>query len=96
MFDYCYWIVAFALLWATISTYWDWLFDFDNYHFHGLCIGLAMIPLVGLGYDWKLIIARSIVLFFAMGYLYKLGDIDWFQEMGRGALIILTLPILLI
>jgi hypothetical protein len=53
-----------------------------------------MIPLVGLGYSWQLIVARSIILFFAMGYLYKLGDIDWFQEMGRGALIVLTLPIL--
>lgn len=41
---------AYCLVWiltfATMTTYWDWLFGYDNLAFSGLMVGCAMIPIV--------------------------------------------------
>jgi hypothetical protein len=94
MYDRYYWIAAFGLTWAALSTYWDWLFDYDNYYMHGFCIGIALLPLVGLGFDWFMILMRAMALSVSMGVWSEVWSAGEVVEMGRGALIVATLPIL--
>lgn len=96
MYDHYYWILAFGLSWAALSTYWDWLFDEDNYYFHGLCVGLAMLPLVGLGFSWFMVLLRSLILCLLMGIWTGYCRNGWTAELGRGALILFTLWLLVL
>ena len=87
------WVLAFGLHWASLSTYWDFLFGFDNHWFHGFMIGMSMLPIaffwnpVGLG-------VRALALAILMGGISKATANDWIEEMGRGLVMPLTFLII--
>lgn len=39
-------VLVWLLSWGAFSTYWDWLFGFDNLWFSGFMAGIAFFPLV--------------------------------------------------
>ena len=86
-----WWVYAicFGLSWASLSTYWDWLFGYDNYYMHGLGCGLAMLPLIACGVSWELLAVRVGICCFGMGLWSEEHDNDVIEELGRGALFIL-------
>ena len=86
---------VFLLMFGALTTYWDSLFGYDNFWFHGFMIALACFPLYWLGVQWWIIIIRCVVLAIGMGWWSKIIGNDVMEELGRGALITLTLPILL-
>lgn len=67
-----------------------------NWLAHGFFVGLASLPVIYLGISWYLIVLRGIVLGLTMMIISENSKNVLFEEMGRGSLIILTLPILLI
>jgi hypothetical protein len=93
---YCY-LISFLLTWAALTTYWKkkgtdarWW----NWFLHGFMIGLSSIPLAWIGIAWWLILIRAVVLGITMMIWSDLNDNAVKEELGRGALIVLTLPIL--
>lgn len=93
---YCY-LISFLLHWACLSAYWKGKaedMEWWNWFLHGFFIGLAMIPFVFIDVDLWLILFRSVVLGFTMmAWSVKVKKAAY-NEFGRGALIVLTLPIL--
>lgn len=95
---YCYFI-SFLLTWAALSTYmkkkgtdtqwWNWVL-------HGFGIGMGMLPMVFIGISIWLIIFRAIVLGLWIMLWSEINNNAVWEECGRGALIVLTLPILFI
>ncbi len=81
----------------------NWMYPKDNFYLHGFIIGLGLLPIViwgNLGLIYFLI--RAIVLGLTMGSLnyfvhkFHIPFSDYIEELFRGGIIILTLPILLI
>ena len=82
------WLLAFGLMWASLSTYWDFLFGFDNHWFHGFVIGMSLLPVL---FHWGIILyAVPLALFMGLWSLLN-GNATW-EELGRGFFI----PILLL
>lgn len=89
-------VVAFGTLWGMLSTYWDELFGYDNFWFHGFTCGLA--------YMWYgihnpeilvLLAVRAVVMAVFMGvWCHVLFSDAWAEENGRGGIIPLSLLIL--
>ena len=88
-------LIAFLLMFGACTTYWDWLFGYDNFYAHGLAIGLAYLPYL-LIIPWYLILARAVIMSLFMGFWCNYFTSDIIEEGGRGAIITATLPILLI
>ena len=90
-------LLSFALMFGALCTYWDDVFNgVDNFYAHGGMIALAYLPYqcaIGVGAGFTL---RCIILALGMGLLCKYSSDDYVEECGRGALIIATLPLLLI
>lgn len=89
-------ILCYPLLGGALSTYWDWLFGFDNYWFAGLMCGVTAFPLIFCGFPWWIILIRAILVGVLWGLWCKYQGTDWVEEMGRGAIIILTIPVLVV
>jgi hypothetical protein len=88
-------LIALGGTWGMLTTYWDSLFGFDNFWFHGFAIGAVYFIFIFFGGLWLGLIIRSIVLAILMGGISTLsGNVDT-EELGRGASIGLTLPLLL-
>jgi len=85
-------LVAFLLLFGALTTYWDWLFGYDNYWFHGFMCGLAYSPYVFINGNWLGFLIHPIILALGMGILCILTGNDEVEEKGRGT--ILILPVL--
>jgi hypothetical protein len=86
-FQLSYWWVyflMFGLMFGALTTYWDFLFGFDNYWFHGFMVGLSTFPLFWLGIYWWAILIYSISLAVSMGIWSKLINWDVAEEFGRG------------
>jgi hypothetical protein len=88
--------IAFGLSWGFLSTYWDWLFGYDNFWFHGLICGLSALPLYWCGVHWWMILIRAIICAVVMGLAHKWINKDIYEEPARGIVYIATIPILLI
>lgn len=92
-----YWhLIAFGLMWGSLTTYWDFINGDDNFWLHGFGVGMAYLPYC---LDADLIlggILRAIALAILMGAWCAIFNNDWVEELGRGAFIVATLPILLI
>ena len=88
-------LTAFILLFAALTTYWDFIFKKDNFFAHGFVIGLAYLPYAIATGNWPAFIVRAITLAVFMGLWCKYFDNDDVEELGRGAIIIATLPFLL-
>lgn len=85
--------LAFGLTFGALTTYFDWLFGYDNFYMHGFILGLAALPLAWVGITWWIILIRAILLGIAIGMWSKLIKWDVIEEWGRGFL--LTISILL-
>ena len=82
-------ILTLGLSIGAISTYWDELFGYDNFWFHGFMCGIAGIPLIWAGVPLHYILLRIVICSVGMGLWSKfIGNAVW-EENGRGALFIL-------
>ena len=88
-------LLAYGLMGAALTTYWDSLLGYDNFYLHGFMIGLACLPFLTI-IPWWIILLRSLALGGAMGLWCKIFGNDWVEELGRGGFIGLTLLIFLI
>jgi hypothetical protein len=89
-------ISCYALMGLATSTYWEHLFKKHNFYFHGFMIGLGIIPLIWVGIHWYSIVIRAIIMALSMGLWCKWQSNDVAEEMGRGAIITATIPLLLL
>lgn len=93
----CY-IISFLLHWGALSTYWKkdgvdaegW-----NWFLHGLGIGLALLPFMFMGMHWSVILLRAFVLGLTMMVWSVLINEVFWEEFGRGVLIIVTLLLII-
>ena len=81
--------LTFGLSFGALTTYYDWLFGYDNYYAHGLGCGLAGIPLIWAGVPLWLILTRTMVCTVGMGLWSKYTKNDVVEEIGRGVFFIL-------
>lgn len=65
-------IIVFGLHWGAFTTYWDFLFKFDNLWFSGFVVGLCALPftIIEPSMLWFLL-GRCIVLAIIWGLLDK-------------------------
>lgn len=77
------WLLVFGLMWASLSTYWDWLFKYDNHWFHGFMIGASFLPVAFYG-DFLALSIYAVVLAVLMGGWSKLIGNATLEELGRG------------
>jgi len=88
------WVTSIFLM-SILNSYFDFIDGTDNYYLHGLVQGLAILPFMVV-IPWWLIVARAIVMGLFMGLWCKYFMNVWVEELGRGASLSFTLPILLI
>ena len=85
------WFLAWGLIWASLSSYYDELFGYDNFWFHGFTIGASLLPLVIWG---NLVIpaflTKSVLLAIGMGLWSKYNGNATKEELGRGFLLTIT------
>jgi len=86
------------LLYAFLTTYHDYLNNGKEnwlcWLVTGICYGLAALPLIWAGVSPYSILIRSVVLGVTTMLWSEWRDNAVEEELGRGALIMLTLPIL--
>ena len=93
--------LATFLTFLALTTYYDRIFGYDNFYIHGLMIGLAALPLSFVGISGWQVVYRAVLLGLFMGALnwwvheHKIKNSDWVEEIGRGAIITLTIPLLM-
>ena len=98
-------LISFGAMFGALTTYHKWLsrliyktenVEWVSWLFTGLVYGLSLFPLALATGNWAGLIYRSIVL--AAGTcLWSEGiALDWLEEGGRGLLLGLTLPIMLV
>ena len=85
------WFIAWGLLWASLSSYWDWMFGYDNHYMHGFMCGFSLLPLVIFG-NLALIpfLIQSVVLGLGMGLWSKYNGNATKEELGRGFLLTIS------
>jgi hypothetical protein len=92
-------ILCFGLMWGALSMYWKFgrrNSKWYNWLATGAGYSIAMLPLVIQVGCWKGFISRTIVLGALTMIWSELQSNDVKEELGRGFLIPLTLPLLLI
>jgi len=89
------------LLFAALTTYWDFITGDDILALHGLFCGLAALPLLLTGIAWWLILVRALALAISIGGLnLVVNKISWLpfkdfvEELFRGYILIFSLLIL--
>jgi hypothetical protein len=89
-------IITWGLLFASLTTYWKkkgtdarWW----NWALTGLGYSLAFLPIVIVNGGWWGFGLRSVILTASITLWSQIVGKDWIEEWGRGALIILTIPI---
>lgn len=87
-FWWCY-LIYYGLCGLFFSTYWDWLFGYDNYYMHGFGLSLATIPLFWCGVPWYILVIHAVICTVGMGVWSSLINTDYIEEYGRGAFFIL-------
>ena len=88
-------IIGMGAQYGLASSYYDEIFGYDNHWFHGFMIGVATLVYLSI-VPWWIIMIRAVVCGLTIGAWSKFNDHDVTEECGRGALIILTLPMLLL
>ena len=77
------WLLSFGLVWASLSTYWDFLFGKDNHFMHGAMIGLSLLPLM----FFSGLLGLSFIIPFlcvTMGVWSLVNGNATIEELGRG------------
>ena len=89
-------LITFGVSWGALSTYWDWLFGFDNFWFYGFMIGVAKLGFAIVTGMWVGFAVHCIALALVMGIISALsGNVD-VEELGRGASTGATLPLMML
>ena len=90
-------LLVMGLTVGALSTYWDFLFGFDNFWFHGFMIGVATLPYVFFGVSIWAWLVQAVALAVFMGVLCHVLDRvhrffgkNYVEEPGRGASIPLS------
>jgi hypothetical protein len=81
-------LLVFGLSFGALTTYWDFLFGYDNFWFHGFMCALPGILLCWF-IPWWIPIIRLIICTVGMGLWSKIIGNDVVEECGRGAFFIL-------
>jgi hypothetical protein len=89
-------VVSILPMGGALSTYWDWLFGYDNYWFHGFVFGVAKFVFAIYSGLWIGFAIHCIALALAMGGISAISGDDDVEELGRGAATGLTLPLMMI
>ena len=89
-------LAAFLIMFGALTTYWDKIFGYDNFYMHGGMIAFAYLPYAIVQGCWVGFVIRCVVLALFMGIWCKVFSNDITEEVGRGASIVATLPLLLI
>jgi len=87
-------VLAVGLMWASLSTYWDFMFGYDNHWFHGFVIGASMLPVMFYAEPIALVI-RALALAILMGGYSKIVTNATWEELGRGFVMPITLGLVL-
>lgn len=89
-------IPIYGIMGGSLSTYWDFLFGYDNFWFSGFMVGLSIFPLIFCGMAWWLVLIRAIVLAVIWGGVNywvnkkKIPHSDWIEELARGFTMAIT------
>jgi hypothetical protein len=87
--------ISFGLLVASLTTYWDWMFNnIDTFWFHGLMCGAATLPFAIVSGHWLGFGLRCAALALFMGLWCKFFKNVFVEEIGRGASVVLSVPLL--
>lgn len=79
------WGLSFGLLWASLSSYWDWMFGYDNFFMHGIMCGISILPLVIWGnLSLSSFFVRAILMSLSIGLWSYYNGNATFEELGRG------------
>ncbi len=85
------WFICFGLLWASLSSYWDWMFGYDNHYMHGFMCGFSLLPLVIFGTLGLVpFLIQSVLLGLTMGLWSKYNGNATKEELGRGFLLTIS------
>lgn len=76
--------IAWGLLWASLSTYWDELFGYDNHYMHGFMCQFSLLPIVIFSGYYLAFAVQCIALTLLMGVYSKYEGDAYQEEMGRG------------
>lgn len=90
-------LASIGITYGFLTTYWDGLTPdgSDSHGLHGAGIAFGMILYaITSSIPVMNFIVRIFVLGFLMEYWSRGWDQDWIEELGRGAFIILALPII--
>lgn len=60
--DMVWWLCAYGATGGMLTTYWDWMFGYDNLWFAGFMVGMASLFLALMGYAWWLFVIRALLL----------------------------------
>ena len=77
-------IPAYGLSGGALSTYWDFVFGYDNFYAHGFMCGLASFPFIWAGIAWWTVLLSAVIGGLLMGLLCKIFSNVWVEEGGRG------------
>jgi hypothetical protein len=83
-------LISFGLTIAAISTYWDFLYKFDEFYTHGFFIGLSAFTIALVTGHWWLFAIRTIMLTVFIGVWSALISNTVWEESGRYTSIPLT------
>ena len=76
---------------GALSTYWDWLWGYDNFYCHGFFVGLAAFPIAIATGAWWMFLLRILVVTLWMGIWSKSFTNPHVEDLGRYAVIGSTL-----
>ena len=92
-----WYVLSLPVTLLALNTYWQRFFGGeDNFYAHGVGVGLALLFVVIPAGCWMWALGRAVILGLAMGIWCQVFSNDFVEEYGRGAFIIMTLPLLLI
>jgi hypothetical protein len=81
-------IAIFGLSFGALTTYWDFLFGYDNFWFHGFMCSLPTM-LLAFYIPWWIPLIHIFICTVGMGLWSELIGLDWLEEGGRGVFFIL-------
>ncbi len=96
----CHWLIhllSFLLLFGALTTYWDKLFKYDNFYFHGFAIALAYFPYAIVIGFWIPFVIRCLTCAVIMGVINYVANKDgwnyrdWIEELSRGFILVASL-----
>jgi len=80
---------CFLATFGALTTYWDFLFGYDNFYFHGFMIGVAKIFFAVFSGAWLAWGIQCIACAVIMGMISQFFSNVYVEECGRGA----TMPV---